>query len=122
MDTYKIRLPILIFFSLKNEPFIYDAGEYNIVRIPHGDENMKKLSLDEMTERVVDRPQTAGQLARYREVLQKHPSAIVLFCSDEKTGQRFGRARKRAGQCQKIGGARQPYWYQAWATWSSADI
>lgn len=46
----------------------------------------------------------------------------VEECSDEHTGQRYGRAKKRTGRCRKIGsGGRnrgQRYAYQVWAVWA----
>jgi hypothetical protein len=80
------------------------------------------MTLAGMELRAAHRPQTVGQLALYREVLAEHPEAVVVLCADEKTGVRFGRANRRAGMCRKIGGARQPLWYQAWATWAPADL
>lgn len=76
----------------------------------------------EMEARLADRPQTAGQVEAYRVVLAEHPEAIVVTCADERTGVRFGNAARRRGMCRKIGGARQPRWYQAWATWAPADL
>ncbi len=57
-----------------------------------------------------------------REILREHPEAIVVECADENTGRRFGLAARRRGMCRKIGGARQPLWYQAWATWAPKDL
>jgi len=79
-------------------------------------------TLAEMEARLADRPQTAGQVESYRAVLAEHPEAVVVTCADERTGVRFGKAIRRRGMCRKIGGARQPRWYQAWATWAPADL
>lgn len=38
------------------------------------------------------------------------------ICSDEKTGQRFGRRACRIGRCLKLG--HSSYKYQIWADWS----
>jgi hypothetical protein len=76
----------------------------------------------EMEARLADRHQTAGQVEAYRAVLKDHPDAVVVTCADERTGVRFGQAARRRGMCRKIGGARQPRWYQAWATWAPADL
>jgi hypothetical protein len=79
-------------------------------------------TLADMEARLADRPQTARQVEAYRAVLAEHPEAVVVTCADERTGVRFGNASRRHGMCRKIGGARQPRWYQAWATWSQADL
>jgi hypothetical protein len=78
--------------------------------------------MEAMEARLADRPQTAGQVEAYRAVLAEHPEAIVVTCADERTGVRFGMAVRRRGLCRKIGGARQPRWYQAWATWAPRDL
>lgn len=48
-------------------------------------------------------------------------NAQLVVCGDEKTGQRFGQAKCRAGRCLKIGsGGRNrgsSYSYQIWAVW-----
>lgn len=75
-----------------------------------------------MRDRLARRPQTAGQVAAFIEVLREHPDAIAIECADERTGRRFGLAARRRGMCRKLGGARQPRWYQAWATWAPRDI
>jgi len=80
-----------------------------------------KLRLAEMLERETRRPNTAGQVVRYREILADHPEAVVILCADENTGKRFGKAACRMDRCRKIGGARQPRWYQAWASWAERD-
>ena len=79
-------------------------------------------TLAEMEKRTETRIQTRGQVAKYRAVLTEHPDAIVVTCADERTGKRFGNAIRRRGMCCKIGGARQPRWYQVWATWAQADL
>lgn len=79
-------------------------------------------TLAEMEARAERRPQTRGQVEKFRRVLADHPEAIAVECADEKTGARFGRAKKRLGQCAKLGHAAQPLWYQIWATWASADL
>ncbi len=83
---------------------------------------MRKYDWTQMVARSRERPQTMNQLMRYHKVLAEHPEAIVCEVCDEYTGERFGKARKRIGQCLKLGGARQPRFYQAWATWAEADI
>ena len=83
---------------------------------------MKSYTLAAMEERLLDRPQTAGQVRAYRAVLAEHPEAVVVICADEFTGVRFGNANCRRGKCRKIGSARQPYFYQAWATWAPRDL
>ena len=72
--------------------------------------------------RLQRRPQTAGQVELMRAIVAEHPHAIAVEVADEKTGLRFGRRHCRLGQCQKIGGARQPLWYQIWATWAEFDL
>lgn len=46
----------------------------------------------------------------------------IVECQDEKTGERYGRAKCRAGRCMKIGGGGRNkgsrYAYQVWADWS----
>ena len=79
-------------------------------------------TMAEMEARLVARPQTARQVTAYRAVLAEHPEAVVVTCADERSGCRFGNAARRRGMCIKIGGARQPRWYQAWATWAPADL
>ena len=56
-----------------------------------------------------------GQIMRLKTVLDKHPSAILVGCSDERTGQRFGNAKCRAGRAAKIG--QSTFFYQLWAVW-----
>ena len=57
----------------------------------------------------------AEQINRLSAVLSEHPDAVLKSCSDENTGQRFGRAKCRAGRAVKIGGT--TYVYQLWAVW-----
>lgn len=68
----------------------------------------------------------AGRVARLAEVLRAHPDARLVRCADERSGQRYGQARSRAGRCAKIGVTR---WtpsnppgdsYQLWAVWGDA--
>ena len=56
---------------------------------------------------------------RLEETLAKHPDAVVLVCSDERTGQRFGAALRRVGQCVKLGYTTMDH--QVWASWSEYD-
>ena len=85
------------------------------------------MTLQELEAQVKgDRPQRAGQLERARKVLKEHPEAVLIECADEYTGRRFGRAKKRAGQCIKLGNtAWSPHTrcapYQLWASWSPSD-
>jgi len=79
-------------------------------------------TMAEMEARLVDRPRTVGQVAAYRAVLAEHPEAVVVTCADERSGCRFGNAARRHGMCKKIGGCRQPRYYQAWATWAPKDL
>ena len=85
---------------------------------------MAQITINELARQVEtgERPQRVGQLYYATAVLQAHPNAVLIECADERTGQRFGQAHKRAGQCEKLGGARQPRWYQLWASWAPADI
>ncbi|KKN27815.1 hypothetical protein LCGC14_0860780 [marine sediment metagenome] len=52
---------------------------------------------------------------RLAVVLNEHPDAELVSCSDEKTGQRFGEAIHRRGLCCKIG--HTSHKYQLWAVW-----
>jgi hypothetical protein len=63
-----------------------------------------------------------ARLRQFRAVLQQHPTARLIRCRDEYTGQRFGRARCRHGRAVKIGHtAWSPTYtgvpYQLWAVW-----
>ena len=57
-----------------------------------------------------------GRADKLASVLTAHPDARLVSCADEKTGQRFGQAKRRAGRCQKIG--RTTFERQFWADWS----
>ena len=81
-----------------------------------------KTTITELAAQIADgRPQRAGQLERARAILLEHPNAVLIEVADERTGVRFGKAKCRVGQCEKIGGARQPQWYQIWASWAEHD-
>lgn len=83
---------------------------------------MQQITVDELARQVTnERPQRAAQLAAARRVLAVHPEAVLLEVADENTGVRFGNAQRRIGRCSKLGGARQPQWYQLWASWAPAD-
>jgi len=67
------------------------------------------------------------QLIKYNQLKALYPKAIILKCSDERTGIRFGQSKKRLDQCAKIGsGGRSPGSriapYQLWITWSPFDL
>jgi hypothetical protein len=81
---------------------------------------MVKFKHSEMVNRWKSYPQTVNQLRKYTEVLLKHPEAVALIVSDEKTGKRFGNAKKRVGQCIKIGYVSGSY--QIWASWADSDM
>jgi len=83
---------------------------------------MSRITLAELEEMVAADPQhrRAGQLATYRAVLAEHPEAVLLECSDEKTGCRFGNATKRYGMCRKVGS--RTFHYQLWASWAPVDV
>lgn len=83
---------------------------------------MQYISIQELERQVNgERPQRASQLAAAKHTLSEHPDAVLIECADEKTGHRFGDAEKRSGRCRKLGGARQPRYYQLWASWADAD-
>jgi len=68
----------------------------------------------------------AARVAALAEVLLHHPDAKLVQCRDERTGHRFGRAKCRAGRCQKIGastftGKDVRKSYQIWAVWDEPD-
>ena len=77
---------------------------------------MRTIALSELR----NNSRRAGQLARAEAVITEHPTAILIECSDEKTGHRFGLAKCRIGQCQKIG--HTTYQYQIWASWAPKDL
>jgi hypothetical protein len=64
-------------------------------------------------------PKKAGQIEKATKISRCFPNAVIIQCADEKTGKRFGRAKKRAGFCEKIGSC--TFKYQLWASWSIAD-
>ena len=76
----------------------------------------------EMEIREQSRSQTANQVELMRMVVAEHPDAVAVEVADERSGQRFGNRKCRLGQCLKLGGARQPLWYQIWATWAEHDL
>jgi hypothetical protein len=83
---------------------------------------MKTLTLSDLETQVnTTRRQRAGQLERARRVLAEHPDAVLLEVPDERSGRAFGDRAIRRGQCVKLGGARQPRWYQLWASWAHRD-
>ena len=55
------------------------------------------------------------RVARLAVVLAAHPDAHLEWCSDERTGCRYGQAKCRAGRCEKIGYT--TYAQQVWAVW-----
>jgi hypothetical protein len=57
----------------------------------------------------------AARIAALVAILRLHPDAHVEVCADEKTGQRYGRARCRAHRCAKIGYT--TFDRQFWAVW-----
>lgn len=65
-------------------------------------------------------PGQAGRIARLSRILADHPEAVLLACSDEQTGLRFGKAARRAGRCRKVGYT--TYHIQLWASWAPADL
>jgi len=62
----------------------------------------------------------SARIAKLVAVLRRHPGARVEFCSDERTGHRYGRANCRIGRCRKLGSSsfpsRDPH--QCWAVWA----
>lgn len=65
-----------------------------------------------------------SQLAKLQIVLASHPDAVVIRTTDEKSGSRFGRAKKRLGMAVKIGSGGRNKWqtgYQIWASWAPCD-
>ena len=82
---------------------------------------MNAITIDGLRESVAaDRPQRAGQLERAERLLAEHPEGVILECSDEQTGERFGKAKRRAGECAKLG--HTTFRYQCWFSWSPADV
>lgn len=66
-----------------------------------------------------------SQMCKALDVLIEHPEAVLLMTSDEKTGKRFGMAKKRFGMAVKIGsGGRNKgqNGYQIWASWAPCDL
>ena len=76
----------------------------------------------EMEIRERNRPQISNQVELMRAVVAEYPNAIAVEVADERSGQRFGQRHCRLGQCRKLGGARQPLFYQIWATWAKHDL
>ena len=60
----------------------------------------------------------AARIAALVAILRLHPDARVAVCADEKTGQRYGRARCRAHRSEKIGYT--TFDRQFWAVWGGA--
>jgi hypothetical protein len=56
---------------------------------------------------------------RFEHILTEHPDAVVIMCSDENTGERFGNALRRVGRCVKLGYTTMDH--QVWASWSEYD-
>ncbi len=75
-----------------------------------------------MVGRISPAPENAnhGQIQRLYYILLEHPDAWVEKCADEKTGRRFGWAKKRHGRCEKIGSSTCKY--QLWAVWNDTPV
>ena len=57
-----------------------------------------------------------GRIRKLAAVLAAHPSPKLEYCSDEKTGTRYGNAKCRRGRAAKIGYSSHKY--QLWAVWA----
>ncbi len=80
---------------------------------------MKNHPLDKMFDEIAGgaTPGRVRNLVDCLSGLTEHAAGLLRIetCSDEKTGVRYGLARKRVGRCARLGGT--TYQYQVWAVW-----